>query len=103
MAEKPAAVFGFPIEGDAPFGRIVIPERQAALPVRDVVEEWPDLAAGFAAGRFDLDHIGSEIAEQLAAELAGLVRQFQHSQPCQRARQRLGIGPWGGHRSISSM
>ena len=67
--------------------------------MRDVVEEWPDMAAALAAGRFDLDHIGPEVAEQLAAELARFVRKLQDSQACQRARQGLGIGHW----SMSSM
>mgnify|MGYP003693567423 CR=1 FL=1 len=75
--EKPAAVCGFQIEGNAALGRVVVPERQAALRVRDVVEERPDVAAGLAAGRFDLDHIGPEIAEQLAAELALFIRELQ--------------------------
>ena len=57
------------------------------------------MAAGLAAGRFDLDHIGPEIAEQLAAELARFIRELQDSQARQRARQRLGVA----HRSISSM
>ena len=75
----------------------------------DVVEEWPDIAARLAAGRFDLDDIGGKVAEQLAAELAGFIRQFQDPQACQRPRQRLGIAPWGiapwgiAHWSISSM
>ena len=98
-AEQLAPVRGFQIEGDAAFGRVVVPERQAALRVRDVVEERPDMAAALAAGRFDLDHIGAEVAEQLAAELALFVRELQDPQACQRARQGLGIGHW----SISSM
>jgi hypothetical protein len=56
--------------------------------MRDVVEERPDPAVGLATGGFDLDHIGPEIAEKLAAELAGFIREFQDSQACQRARQR---------------
>jgi len=71
--------------------------------VRDAVEERPDVAAGLAAGRFDLDHIGPEIAEQLAAELPGLVGELQDSEARQRPRQRR-IAHWGiAHRSISSM
>ena len=97
--EKLASVCGFQIEGDAAFGRVVVPEGQAALRMGDVVEEWPDTAAALAAGRFDLDHIGPEVAEKLAAELALFIRELQDSQACQRARQGLGIG----HRSISSI
>ena len=67
--------------------------------MRDVVEEWPDAAAALATGGFDLDHIGPEIAEKLAAELALFVGELQDSQARQRARQGLGIG----HCSISSI
>jgi hypothetical protein len=67
--------------------------------VGDVVEKRPDTAARLAAGRLDLDDVGSEITEQLAAELAGFVGELQHSQAGQRTRQWLAPA----HRSISSM
>ena len=38
------------------------------------------MAAGFASRRLDLDDIGPEIAEQLAAELPGFVREFEDAQ-----------------------
>ena len=50
-------------------------------------------------GRFDLDHIGAEVAEQFAAELTRFVGKLQDSQACQRARQ----GPDICHWSMSSM
>ena len=102
-AKMPAPVGGFQIEGDAALGRVVVPEGQAALRVRDVVEEWPDMAAALAAGGFDLDHIGPEVAEQLAAELAGFIRELQDSQACQRARQLAAVPGASLTRSISSM
>jgi len=43
------------------------------------------MATAFAAGRFDLDHIGPKVAEELAAELAGLVGQLQYPEARQRA------------------
>jgi hypothetical protein len=52
--------------------------------VGDVVEEWPDAPAGLAARGFDLDYIGPEVAEKLAAELALLIRELQDSQAIQR-------------------
>jgi len=58
-----APVGSFQIEGDAAFGGMVVPERQTALRVGDVVQERPDMAVALAAGGFDLDHIGPEIAE----------------------------------------
>jgi hypothetical protein len=63
--------------------------------VGNVIEEWPDMAVRLATGRLDLDHVGPEIAEKLAAELALLIGEFQNPQPCQRAR----IAHW----SMSSM
>jgi hypothetical protein len=71
--------------------------------VRDVVEEWPDVAVGLAARGLDLDHIGSEIAEKLAAELASFIRELKDSQACQRARQRQRQRLSTAHWSISSM
>jgi hypothetical protein len=53
--------------------------------VGDVVEKRPDVTAGLAAGRFDLDHICPEISEQLAAELALFIGELQDPQACQRA------------------
>ena len=67
-----------------------MPERQAAFRVGNVVEEWPDMAAGLAARRFDLDDVGAEVAEQLAAELALFVGQFQDRKP----------GQWTARRSL---
>ncbi len=65
----------------------------------DVVEKWPDAPAALAAGRLDLDYIGPEIAEQLAAEMADFVREFEDPKASQRARQSFGRT----HRSISSI
>jgi hypothetical protein len=48
--------------------------------VGDVVEERPDPAAGLAARRFDLDHIGPEVAKKLAAELAGFICELKNSE-----------------------
>jgi hypothetical protein len=52
--------------------------------VGDVIEERPNMAGGLTTGGFDLDNIGPEIAEKLAAELAGLIRELQDSQAQQR-------------------
>ena len=48
------------------------------------------MAAGFAARRLDLDDIGPEIAEQLAAELAGFVREFEDPQTRKAAPESAG-------------
>ena len=69
------------------------------MPEGGIVEKWPDAPAGLAAGRLDLDHVGSKIAEQLAAELAGFVREFEDSEAGERAWQSFGRI----HPSISSI
>ena len=66
--------------------------------MRNVVEEGPDTAAGLAAGRLDLDDVRPQIPEELAAELARLIGEFENAQPCERARPKLIIT----HASISS-
>ena len=58
--------------------------------MRDVVEKRPDVAARFAARRLDLDHIGAEIAEQLAAELSRFIRKFENPQTRERPRNTVG-------------
>jgi hypothetical protein len=54
--------------------------------VWDVVEKWPESPAPLAAGRLDLEDVGAEVAEQLAAELAGFVGELEDTQACQRPR-----------------
>ncbi len=68
--------------------------------MRGVVEEGPEMAVGFASGGFDLDDVGPEIAQKLAAELTGFIGELEDSEAGQRARQRLPLGIL--HCSISS-
>src|SRR5438270_5939754 len=86
------------VERYAALRRIVIPERQAAFRVRNIVQERPGAPARLAARRLDLNDVGAEIAKQLAAELAGLVGQLQQAETRQRAGQRQAVA----HRIISS-
>jgi hypothetical protein len=65
--------------------------------MRDVVGKRPDASARLAARRLDLDDVGAEITQQLAAKLTGLVGQLQDAEAGQRARRQS-----LGHRSISS-
>ena len=46
----------------------------------------PTWRVALATGRLDLDDIGPEVAEKLAAELALFIRELQDSQARQRAR-----------------
>jgi hypothetical protein len=65
----------------------------------DVIKERPHTAGCLAAGGFDLDDIGPQVAHEFAAELALFVGKFQDSQARQRAWEGLG----SGHCSISSI
>src|SRR5215472_14782302 len=93
-----AAISGFEVERDAALRRVVVPERQAPLRVRAIVEEGADMAAWLAAWRLDLDDIGTQITQQFTAELACLVGQFQNPNLGQRTRRRRDLR----HVSISS-
>src|SRR5262249_13142538 len=97
--EKLMAVGSLEIERDAAFGGVVIPEGERAFRVRNVVEKRPDTAAGLAPGRGDLDNIGTEIAEELAAKLALFICELENSQASERGRRAFGAV----HRSISSI
>ena len=72
------------IERDAALRGVVVPERAGCD--RDAARRRGTARRGarLAARRLDLDHVGAEIAEQLAAELALLVGQLQHAQAGQR-------------------
>src|SRR5262245_21599051 len=96
--KKLSAVLNAEVEGHAALGGVVVPERQTAVLVWDIVEKGPHAARGLAAERLDLDDIGAQITEQLAAELSLLIGQLQNSQSCKRA----GLDLRARHFSISS-
>ena len=52
-----------------------------------VVDERPDGARGGAAGRFDLDHVGAHVGQELPRELAELVAEFDDAES----------GEWAAH------
>ena len=70
LGHEPAEVVGprvgGEVEHDAALGRVVVPPPEAALGVVDVVGEGSVGAAGVTARRLDHDHVGAEVAEQLA-------------------------------------
>src|SRR6266545_497613 len=94
-----ASVRRLQVEGDASFGRVIVPEGQAALRMGNIVKEWPHAADRLATGGFDLDDIGPQVAQEFATELALFVGEIQDSQARQRAWEGLGIG----HCNISSI
>src|SRR5690349_16822295 len=87
--KKLAAVLNAEVEGHTALGGIVIPERQAPVLVWDIVEKGPHAARSLAARRLDLDDIGTQIAEQLDAELSLLIGKLQNSQSRERAALNL--------------
>ena len=54
-----------------------MPEVEATVAVRYIVEEWPDIPAGLSAGRLYLHYISAEVTEQLSREMALLVTQLE--------------------------
>ncbi len=83
LADQPAqnvrALAGLEVERDAALGEIVMPEIKTAIGMRLVVVKGSDFARRTAAGRLDLDNVGSGAGEELAAELAFLIAQFKHA------------------------
>ena len=67
---------------------IVEPEKQAAIVMRQVVEERADAARVVAGGRLDLDNVGAHVGEQPRAKLCAMPRQVEDAQ----ARERAGSG-----------
>ena len=74
--EGVATVVGVEVEHDAALRRVVVPPPQAAVGVVLVAGEGPVGARHVAAGRFDDDHVGPEVPEELGAVRAAVVGQL---------------------------
>ena len=74
--EESLALRRFEIKGNAALGGIIVPEVEAALRMRNVIEERAYRAGVLPAGRLDLDDVGTKVCHQFAAELALLVRKL---------------------------
>jgi hypothetical protein len=61
------------IERDASFVTIIRPPVERSIRIRLILEKRTELARRRSAGRLDFDHIGAEIAEDLAAQQAAFV------------------------------
>ena len=66
-----AALVGGEVGGDAALVRVEVEEDAAALRVRLAALERARAAGAVALGRFDLDDVGAEVGEELAAVRAG--------------------------------
>ncbi|MYE32798.1 MAG: hypothetical protein F4X80_09155 [Chloroflexi bacterium] len=66
-----AAVVGGEVGGHAALVGVEVEEEAAALRVRLAVAERAHAAGVVPFGRFDLDHVGAEVGEELAAVRAG--------------------------------
>ena len=94
--QRPPAL-GLQVQCDAALGGVVVPERQAAVAMRLIVEKRADGPGFRTRRRFDLDHISAQIGHQLPGELALFIRQLEHSKPVQRARpDRIRLRRYGG-------
>ena len=68
---------------------IVEPEKEAAIAMRQIVEEGADAASVVAVGRLDLDNVGAHVAQDSRAELCAMSRQVEDAQARERARAGL--------------
>src|SRR5208283_4698962 len=76
------------IEREGALVEIVEPEEQAAVEMREVVEEGADAARVVAGGRFDFDDVGAHVGQQSRAKLCAMAAQVEDPQ----ARERAGFG-----------
>jgi len=74
------------VERHAALTGVRVEEEQAAIGVRRIAPERRDVAGRVAAGRLDLDDVGTHVGEQLAAVHAAVVGKFEHA----AARERHG-------------
>ena len=77
--EQPATVLGLQGQGYAALGCVVMPEGEAPVPVGHILEERPNRPRLLASRRLNLDDVCAHIGQQLAAPLAFLIGELQHS------------------------
>src|SRR5580658_4150156 len=80
------------IERQRALVEIVEPEKQAAIVMRQIVEERADAPSVVARGRFDLDYVGAHVAQQPRAKLCAMTRKVEDAQAGERARAEFGHG-----------
>ena len=78
------------IERERSLVEIVEPEKQAAVAMRQVVEERADAARVVAGGRLDLDHVGAHVGQQPRAKLCAMPRQSRGRAGPRARRRRAG-------------
>src|SRR5207253_4273218 len=74
------------VERDAALARVVEPEEEAPLGVREPLPEGRDGAQRAAARRLDEHDVGAEVGQQLAGERALLVGEVEDAETGERAR-----------------
>jgi hypothetical protein len=74
------------VEHDAALAAREGPPVQRALRVLDVAGERPDATGTRAAGRLDVDHVGAEVAQDLAAEDSAVVGEVEDTARLQHGR-----------------
>ena len=73
-----SAIRGLQVQGNATLVEIGEEPEEGLLGVRDVLVEGTDVAGGVAAGALDLDHIGAEVTQDLAAHEPFLIGKVKH-------------------------
>jgi hypothetical protein len=71
------------IEDDAALVGVVEPEEQAAVGIGVLLKKGADPARRIAAGWLDLDHVGAQVGEQLAAIGAAFVGEVEDANAAQ--------------------
>ena len=78
--EVGGALGGLEVEHDAALGRVVVPPPEARVGTGGTVDERPEPARRVTSGRFDDDHIGAEVGEQLPGVGRARTRELDDAQ-----------------------
>ena len=78
VGDQRASIGGIEIGGDGFFSGLVCDEIEAPIEPDLIFEERRDAACRASAGRLDLDHLGAQVGENLAAHRALLVGEIEH-------------------------
>src|SRR5579862_3470314 len=92
LNEDVGAARMFEVERQRSLIEIVEPEEEAAVVMRQIVEERADAARVIAGGRLGLDNVGAHVAQQSRAKLCPMPGQIEDAQARERAGSRLGHG-----------
>src|SRR5262249_27146223 len=98
LVEPRPTIVGVEIDPDAALARVQRVPGEAAVDAGHPADPWPAVAQGLPLRRLDRDHVGAEVAQDLAGELARFVAQVEDADAVEhggreynRARMKIGI------------